>query len=104
MSAVANNWLKDRPLFTMIISSLIAIIIPLSIFAMKQESEQMNAINQKIDKKADIEFVEKRISEHEKTDAARYQGIRDMFELTNESIQELNDNVRELRKELNARH
>lgn len=64
----------------------------------KVDIEQFNKIEQLIPAFASRDYVNEKISEHEKTDAARYQGIKDMFELIIEEQGEIKRDIKEILK------
>lgn len=65
MSAAANNWLKDRPLITVLFSFLGSLILAFTVRAVNIDDEEKKALKDKIDNKADIEYVDNSISIHE---------------------------------------
>lgn len=69
-------------------------------------------LGKRIDGKADIVWVREvmeinesndvaRYKAHEATDAARYQGIKDMFVITSGQLKEIKEDIREIRKNQN---
>jgi len=111
MSAAANNWLKDRPLVTVLLSFLGSLILAFTVRAADISKDEKKEINDKIDSKASIEYVDKSFINHEgkeqlifnrieslislgndKQDAV-LQGIKDAFDITNKRLERIEDKI-----------
>ena len=94
MSAAFDNVKKSW--LTLVLSFFLTVITVVLTQAMTSSEVNERALNERIDSKASHEYVEQRIGEHEKRDDARYEGIKDMFFITNERLKEIQSDVRSL--------
>lgn len=76
-------------------SSIIGVVISQN---MSDNSSEKKEFNEVLDNKADKAYVDQRLSEYDKVQAARYQGIYDMFSITNQQITELREDIREMNR------
>lgn len=63
MSAAANNWLKDRPLLTVLFSFIGSLILAFTMRAVNMSDEKAREFEDKLDKKADTEWVRTKLKE-----------------------------------------
>ena len=86
---VKKSWL------TLVLSFFLTVITVVLTQAMTSSEVNERALNAKIDSKASYEYVDRRIEEHEKTELARYNGIKDMFHVLNLRLEEMHKDIRE---------
>ena len=96
MSAAFDNVKKSW--LTLVLSFFLTVVTIVITQAMTNDNINNRELNKKINSKASHEYVEQRISEHEKRDDARYEGIKDMFFITNERLKEIQQDVRAIKK------
>ena len=97
----ATGYVKNKWVDILINGAISALII---LFGFWLSSADMDAreISKKIDQKADKTYVDeeidKAISDYEKIDAARYDGISDMFKMIREEQAEMRHDIKEILK------
>lgn len=77
------------------IVTLIGVIVA---FSLQAKDTDMREYQKKLDDKASKAELKEAIEVHEKTDAARYQGIQDMFIITNDRLKEIQQDIRQMRE------
>ena len=96
MSAAFDNLKKGW--LTILLSFFLTVITIAITQAVSSSEFDSRDLKEELKGKADKEYVDDRIEEHEKQDAARYKGIQDMFFITNERLKEIQQDVRAIRK------
>ena len=87
MSAAANNWLKDRPLITVLFSFLGSLILAFTVRAADMNNDEKKEINDRIDSKASIDYVDKSFANHEIKEQIMFQNITNVITLNAEKQQ-----------------
>lgn len=96
MSAAVDNFKKGWLLAVFSLASTLIGVVVTS--AMSDISNNKQELYDKIDSKADKEYVDQRFAEYEKLQKAHYQGIYDMFSITNDQLKEIRADLREIKK------
>ena len=82
MSAAANNWLKDRPLLTVLFSFLGSLILAFTVRAVNNSDEAAKSMKIEIDKKASIEYVDKQFINHESKEQVMLNRLENIITLS----------------------
>jgi hypothetical protein len=93
----AANYFRSKWIDFLINGILSGVMVFLAFYLSSSETNARE-LNAKIDKKADVDYVDKKLIEHEKTDQARYEGIKDMFTITNQRLSEIQADIRQIRR------
>lgn len=96
MSAAVDNFKKGWLLAVFSLATTIISVVVAQ--TMSDSSQSKQDLYDKIDKKADKEYVDQRFAEYEKLQKAHYQGIYDMFSITNDQLKEIRADLREIKK------
>jgi hypothetical protein len=103
MSA-ADKWLNNRPLFGHMITLLISMIVVFTTYALNSSDYKNNKLNERLEGKADVEYVDNKIIEHEAKEEQMIMPIKeDINELKAEDKLirvEFLEEVRLLRKDI----
>lgn len=84
MSAAANNWLKDRPLLTVLFSFLGSLILAFTVRAVNISDDEKKKMQNDIDSKATIDYVDRSIFNHEAKEQIMLNRIENIITLTSE--------------------
>ena len=96
MSAAVDNFKKGWLLAVFsLASTVIGVVVAQT---MSDSSASKKDLYDKIDRKADRDYVDQRFEEYEKIQKAHYQGIYDMFSITNDQLKEIRADLREIKK------
>lgn len=96
MSVAFDNFKKGWLLAVFSLASTLIGVVVMS--AMSDISNSKKELYEKIDSKADKDYVDQRFEEYEKIQKAHYQGIYDMFSITNDQLKEIRADLREIKK------
>lgn len=111
MSAT-DRFINKRPFLTHIITLLTGLVVAFAAYAWNASDIDSRELQKKIDSKASAEevrevkqwskvYTDQSIANHEKVDAARYQGISDMFKAIKDEQSEMRRDIKELLKSVN---
>lgn len=81
-----------------IVNGLLSGIMVFTGFYLSANETNARELKAEIAGKADKTYVDERMVEHEKTDKARYEGIKDMFSITNQRLSEIQADIRQIRR------
>ncbi|MCP4987228.1 MAG: hypothetical protein GY928_14615 [Colwellia sp.] len=100
MSAAANNWLKDRPLITVLFSFVGSLILVFVSGAQSADREEQQLLKEEMDLKADKTYVDNRVNNVEGKYQIELNNIKKALDEIKEDGKETRGDIKEILKKL----
>ena len=106
---VGDNFIEGYPVLSRIVGSLLTALMTLTIAWLTFGWESDESFKKELEMKASrkelkevrtevFKYTDDEIIKHSKADEARYQGIKDMFNLIKEDLKEIKQDIRQIRE------